>query len=167
MVLSVAILSGNFKEYSYQWTSSPRPLLDSDALTSLQSASVAVKPGFLTASQPAALFKCRVTHVSTGVFAEASVSVNLNAAPDCSRVFIAMASESCVGALSSTCSVTAMSTKLRVSLADDSGALAGCADDDSPISYRLLAFRSACTATSSGQLLATSASPFFYRNHCS
>jgi hypothetical protein len=163
LVLSVAIASGNANQYSYLWTASRRPLLESDAITSLQSASLAVKPGFLTASQSSADFKCRVTHVSTGVFAEAVVTVNLNPAPDCSRVTTAirLLDETCVVTSGSTCSITAMSTKLRVSLTDDIGAVSGCIDDDRPIDYRLLAFRGPCTGTATGQLLATSVSPSF------
>jgi hypothetical protein len=54
-----------------------------------------------------------------------------------------------------------MRTKLRVSLSDEIGAVAGCVDDNSPINYRLLAFRSACSASATRQLLATSSSPSF------
>ncbi len=164
LVLSVAITSGNFKEHSFQWTASPKVLLESDAATSLQSASLSVKPGFLTMSHSSVQFKCRVTHVSSGVFAEASVDVSINTVPDCSRstTAIRFSDETCVVTPGSACTITAMSTKLRVSLIDDIGAESGCSDADGPISYRLLAFRSACSATAAGQLLATSASPSFF-----
>jgi len=72
LVLSVAVTSGNAQQYSYQWTASPKPLAASDAITSLQVASVVLKSGFLSESQPSAVFKCRVTHVVTGVYAERS-----------------------------------------------------------------------------------------------
>ena len=161
LVLSVTITSGSAMQYSFQWTSSSKSLSESDAVTTLQSAHLALKPGFLSASQPSVQFKCVVTHISTGVYADAAITVTFNAAPDCSGVAPSVSSESCVGAVSSTCSVTAMRTKLRVSLSDEIGAVAGCVDDNSPINYRLLAFRSACSASATRQLLATSSSPSF------
>jgi hypothetical protein len=162
LVLSVVVKSGNFKHYSFQWSASPKPIAESDADSSLQASSVAIKPGFFDASsQRSAVFKCRASHILTGVYAEASISVALNDAPDCSIAVPLISSESCIGSIGSVCTVTALTTKLRVMLADEFGGVSGCMDADGPMSYRLLAFRSACTATSAGQLLAVSSSPMF------
>jgi hypothetical protein len=87
--------------------------------------------------------------------------VTLNPAPDCSSVLPVITSESCVGVVGSACIVKAMTTKLRVLLTDDIGAVTGCKDDDGPINYRLVALRGECSTSAAGHLLATAYSPYF------
>jgi hypothetical protein len=159
-VISVRLKNKFDQLHRFKWFSTATKLTKFNLLSSDEGNSLVVRSGYLNLNNTNDVFVCRVTNVLSGSFANASIEVNFNYAPNCEDLHTKIYVEHC-GEAGLVCRIEPMKTKLSVSLRDTSGANSLCFDGEAPIIYNLLAFSSECQTSASGQILASSPISFF------
>jgi len=66
-------------------------------------------------------FTCRVQHMTSGTYADASLTVVVNTAPQCGSLVVQLQAEGCSGAVGSVCAVKAMQVVVRERRVIESG----------------------------------------------
>jgi hypothetical protein len=159
-VISVRLRNEPDQLYQYQWFSKPKGLEKHDIFSTDKRSSLVVKAGYFNLNFSEAVFVCRVTNMISNTSANASIVVKLNEAPNCRDLYTWVYVEHC-GEVGPACKIDPMRTKTRIELHDSSGTSSLCKDNETPITYRLLAFSADCETEPHGQFLAASSQSIF------